>query len=126
MGTFHSKLKNAGSLIIYVPAFQVLYSDLDEKFGHFRRYQKSDLLRKLKNSGFEVTKSRYSDSIGFFAWLFIKIKGYSPEKSKEKSMGIYDKYAFPLSKLLDALGCKFLFGKNLLVYAQKSKSSLFM
>jgi len=69
LNELNSKLKNAGSLIIYVPAFQDIYSDLDKKFGHFRRYQKSDLLRKLKNSGFEATKSHYSDSIGFFAWL---------------------------------------------------------
>ncbi len=116
-----SRLKDGGSLIIYVPAFQVLYSDLDEKVGHFRRYQKRDLLRKLKKSGFEVTKFFYSDSIGFFAWLYVKMKGYSPEKSVETSMRIYDKFVFPLSKLIDALGCKFLFGKNLLVYAKKSK-----
>lgn len=115
------RLKDSGSLIIYVPAFQILYSDLDEKVGHFRRYQKSDLLRKLKKSGFEVTKFCYADSIGFFAWLYMKIKGYSPEKSEETSMRIYDKFIFPLSKLLDALGCKFLFGKNLLVYAKKFK-----
>lgn len=116
----NSKLKDGGSLIIYVPAFQLLYSELDDKVGHYRRYQKKDLLAKLTRSGFIVSQSCFSDSIGFFAWLYIKIKGYSPGNSGDKSMRIYDKYIFPFSRLLDAVGCKYFFGKNLLVYAQKN------
>jgi SAM-dependent methyltransferase len=115
----YSKIKPGGSLIIYVPAFQLLYSELDEKVGHYRRYEKKDLLEKLNESGFAVAKFRYSDSIGFFAWLYIKVKGYSATKSEDKSMKIYDKYVFPLSKICDNLGCKYLFGKNILVVAQK-------
>ena len=115
----NSKIKNGGSLIIYVPAFQFLYSELDEKVGHYRRYEKQDLFMKLNKAGFRVNKSNFSDSIGFFAWLYIKIKGYSSDKTEDQSMKIYDKYIYPISRLLDTLGCKHLFGKNILVYAQK-------
>lgn len=66
-----------------------------------------------------MAKFRYSHSIGFFAWLYIKAKGYSATKSEDKSMKIYDKYVFTLSKICDNLGCKYLFGKNILVVAQK-------
>ena len=34
---------DGGQLVVYVPAFQFLYSRLDEKAGHFRRYSKKDL-----------------------------------------------------------------------------------
>ena len=115
----NTKLNTGGKLTIYVPAFQAIYSELDEKVGHYRRYEKQELLKKLNSAGFKVDKFYYSDSIGFFAWLYIKIRGYNSEKADGKIMKIYDKYIFPLSKILDELGCKFIFGKNILVYAQK-------
>jgi SAM-dependent methyltransferase len=115
----NTKLNTGGKLVIYVPAFQALYSELDEKVGHYRRYEKQELLKKLNSAGFRVDKFYYSDSIGFFAWLYVKLRGYNPEKSDGTSMKIYDKYIFPLSKILDEIGCKFIFGKNILVYAQK-------
>ncbi len=115
----NTKLITGGKLIIYVPAFQALYSELDEKVGHYRRYEKQELLIKLNSAGFKVDKFYYSDSIGFFAWLYVKLRGYNSEKADGKSMKIYDKYIFPLSKMLDEFGCKFIFGKNILVYAHK-------
>lgn len=115
----YSKLKNGGSLVIYVPAFPILYSAIDEKVGHFRRYHKRDLLEKLKTAGFAVTSSHYSDSLGFFVWLYIKFRGYSSVNEHSKARYIYDKILFPLSKGLDILGLRFAFGKNLLVYAKK-------
>lgn len=118
----YAKLKPSGTLIIYVPAFQVLYSKLDEKIGHYRRYEKKDLLAKLRRAGFVVREASYADCIGFFAWLYIKIRGYSEQKAQDKSMQIYDRYIFPVSKIFDALGCKYIFGKNILVYAQKPHS----
>lgn len=115
----NTKLNTGGKLVVYVPAFQALYSELDEKVGHYRRYEKRELLKKLNNAGFRVDKFYYSDSIGFIAWLYLKLKGYNSEKAGVKSMKIYDKYIFPLSKILDKFGCKFIFGKNILVYARK-------
>jgi len=116
----HSKLKAGGVLIIYVPAFKMLYSEFDEKIGHYRRYERRSLLKKLNQSGFVVDSSCYSDSIGFFAWLYLKIKGYSKKGSSADSMKFYDKFIFPLSEIFDDLGFKYLFGKNILVYAKKS------
>jgi hypothetical protein len=119
LNQLNSKIKSGGALIIYVPAFQLLYSELDEKVGHYRRYEKKALIIKLNNAGFRVSNFYFSDSIGFFAWLYIKMKGYSSKKNGVKSMRLYDKYIFPISRLMDALGCKYIFGKNILVYAQK-------
>ena len=38
----------------------------------------------------------------------------------DKSISIYDRFGFPISRILDRLGGKFLFGKNILVVARKS------
>ena len=120
----NSKLNEDGALVIYVPAFQILYSGLDEHIGHYRRYAKRDLINKLEKAGFDIAGVSYMDSIGFFAWLYTKLRGYVPSQSVDGSMRSYDRFIFPISRLLDELGFKFIFGKNLLVYAQKSKADL--
>jgi SAM-dependent methyltransferase len=114
------KLNPLGILAIYVPAFELLYSHTDAAIGHYRRYSRRELMQKLLIAGYEIEHCYYADSIGFFAWLYHKIKGRnSDEKLDGESMRIYDKYIFPISKFLDLIGFRFLFGKNLLVYARK-------
>lgn len=108
-----------GKLIVYVPAFQFLYSKLDEELGHYRRYGKKELVQKLRSSGYVVVKCQYSDSIGFFAWLFTKLSGSTGDESNIRMMKIYDRMIFPISKGFDFIGFKFVFGKNLIAYCVK-------
>ena len=46
--------------------------------------------------------------------------GYNPESGIGSSACFYDKYLFPISRLLYRLGCKYLFGKNIVVVPQKT------
>jgi hypothetical protein len=93
----------------------MLFSDLDRSVGHFRRYTKVDLREKLQTNGFKVRKLQFADSLGFFASLLIRFTGYKSKGNLGglKSIKLYDKYIFPLSKSLDMIGLKYLFGKNL-------------
>jgi SAM-dependent methyltransferase len=45
---FDAKLKPRGRLLIYVPAFQVLFSSMDRNVGHVRRYSRKDLSDKVR------------------------------------------------------------------------------
>jgi SAM-dependent methyltransferase len=65
-----SELRMDGTLVIFVPAFEVLMSDLDRKLGHYRRYTTGSLRRLLENAGFTVTALRYYNLTGFFGWLW--------------------------------------------------------
>lgn len=114
-------LKDNGILAIYVPAFMCLYSEMDRKVGHYRRYAKSELIEKLKVSGYTIIQCHYCESVGFFASLAIKWFGYKKGSAlgNQRSLKIYDNYIHPLNKILDNMGCKYLFGKNLLVIARK-------
>ena len=69
----------------------------------------------------QLLNYRYVDSIGFFAWLSLRLKGYGDNNKlgSGNSLKIYDKVVYPISAVLDWLGFKYLFGKNLLVIAQK-------
>ena len=71
--------------------------------------------------GFEVKSIYYSDSIGFFASLMMKLVGYDRDNGigSPASLKIYDRYILPFSKFFDAIGLKLLFGKNIIAVAKK-------
>ena len=119
----HLKLKKNGFLCIFVPAFNFLYSDLDKNIGHYRRYNIKDMTEKLKLANFAIKEAYYFDSIGFFIWwLYLKVfkLKLTNDQSSNNHLLLYDKFIMPLSIFLDRLGFKFLFGKNLIVIAQKN------
>jgi SAM-dependent methyltransferase len=112
-------LKPTGELVNYIPAFPILFSGLDVSVGHFRRYTKRELKLKLEEAGYKVDKIHYVDSLGFPASLLLRIIGYRSRGNIGglRSMRIYDRYIFPFSKILDQIGFKWLFGKNIVVYS---------
>ncbi|HEV8229238.1 MAG TPA: methyltransferase domain-containing protein, partial [Candidatus Limnocylindria bacterium] len=65
-----SELRMDGRLVIFVPAFELLMSDLDRRLGHYRRYTTGSLRRLLEGAGFTVTALRYYNLTGFLGWLW--------------------------------------------------------
>jgi predicted RNA methylase len=120
LSNFFNHLNDNGKLGIFVPANQFLYSHVDEKLGHFRRYSRFELEEKVKQAGFKIDECYFVDSLGLFAWFFVKV--FKVEISSEGSilLKIYDKFIWPISETLDFLGLRFLFGKNLLLLASKA------
>jgi hypothetical protein len=114
-----NKMEKGGKIAIYVPALPILFSDLDRNVGHFRRYKKSELLRKVKLAGYEVDKCYYNDCVGVLASLLLRILGYKNKAGlgSKKSLLLYDHYAYPISKILDRLIFRYLIGKNLFLFA---------
>jgi SAM-dependent methyltransferase len=56
-------LKPGGHLAISVPSYQFLYANNDRVAHHFRRYTRGDLVRKLRQAGFEVRKATYVNCV---------------------------------------------------------------
>jgi len=121
LSEIYKKLNSNGILAIYVPALQILYSDLDARIGHYRRYSRAELRQKLILAGFEIKKNHYVDSIGFFAALLTKMLGYQGKLGlgNSKSLQVYDQMIFPISRVCDSIGFSNLFGKNLFFVARK-------
>lgn len=107
-------MKPGGRALIYVPALEVLFSSMDKKVGHYRRYSRSSLSALLTGAGFELRSCTYCDSLGFPATLLFKWLGNDSGSLSKLPVILYDRIAFPLSRLLDFF-CGRLFGKN--VYA---------
>ena len=116
-------LKSEGRIGIYVPAHPILFSKMDETVGHVRRYRKSELVEKVKKAGFEVKSVQYDDFIGFFASLAVKFLGYGKSGiGSAKSLQIYDWMIYPISKILDIFGFRYILGKNILLIAANNNS----
>ncbi len=59
-------LMRGGRLIIFVPAFNFLWSKHDETNHHYRRYSKLELLHQLQQAGFSVERISYWNFSTFF------------------------------------------------------------
>lgn len=93
-------LKPGGRLILWVPAFQFLYSEFDRKIGHYRRYRKSGLRARLMRAGYQVPEIRYMNSAGALAWLVVaRLMRRAPTGGAPVS--VYDKCFVPVLRRLE-------------------------
>ena len=114
----HQKLKAEGKLLVYVPAFECLWSSLDDKVCHHRRYTKTTLRRLVEQEGIAIESVRYADCLGFVAALVFRLLQRSASTLTETSIGFYDRWLFPPSRILDRLFDRW-FGKNVYVLCRK-------
>lgn len=112
------RLKPGGKLLVYVPAFELLFSSMDRKVGHFRRYRRRPLMRLISATGFEVEHATYVDSLGFFASLLYRIGDQGGGEINRRLLAAYDRFVFPMSRLLDRVTGRF-FGKNVAALARR-------
>jgi SAM-dependent methyltransferase len=110
-------LKPGGRLLVFVPALQGLMSKLDLIHGHFRRYDRKDLMKKIAGAGGEVHLCRYFDVIGVVPWLILnkllRSTGFNPALIQ-----INDRLVVPMSRVLERVVSP-PFGKNLIMVAEK-------
>ena len=65
----HRRLAPGGTLTLWVPAFELLYSRFDEMLGHCRRYRLRGLVDLVNGSTFQVLDARYVNAAGWLSWL---------------------------------------------------------
>lgn len=99
----NSLLKDDGLFILTVPANSALYGEKDVAFGHYRRYNKTEILSKLLECGFDV--------IDYYSWgsailsrlnrMFTKkLKKADIDLNKQSLESSYGTPSSPLIKLL--------------------------
>jgi SAM-dependent methyltransferase len=112
------KLAPGGRILVYVPAFDVLFSSMDRKVGHHRRYRRGQLVALVQQAGLEVIAARYVDCFGFLATFVYKALGSGKGGIDRRSLIAFDRFLFPLSRLCDLVLSRFV-GKNVYVVARK-------
>lgn len=132
--TILNKLKDNGIIIITVPAFQFLYTAHDKRYGHYRRYNRKQLLALLRQGKNEIRikKCHYFYTSMFLIrllFMFRKDKFYGHDakgwKYSEKNiltitMRLILNIDFWVNKVLDIVGIH-LPGLSLLAVCKKEK-----
>ena len=106
-----AKLRPGARLLIYVPAFAALWTGLDDRVRHYRRYTRATLGALAASAGLQVDECRYADSLGFFATIAFRLIGDKGGNISPAAIKAYDRFAIPLSMALDKITAPF-FGKN--------------
>ncbi len=103
-------VKKDGYLVLTVPAHMHLYGKRDKTWGHYRRYDRNSLVRKLKSlEGCKVESISYWNLLGYFAYFFFEKIMNQPIKEEFR----YKQTAFSklIRSILDlVLKCEELFG----------------
>jgi SAM-dependent methyltransferase len=132
LANIHSLLKDGGLFIMTVPQHKFLWGRLDVIVRHKRRYQRSDLIRKMITNGFKI---KYATSFVFalfpLMWLSrIFDKGKTTFNSNEEIelenrlvLNPFVNWLFDsimkIDELLINLGVSLPFGGTLIVIARK-------
>jgi SAM-dependent methyltransferase len=69
---FHRVVRPGGKILIFVPTFMFLWGIQDDVSNHRRRYRLPELLRIIREAGFEVERSSYANITFFMPVLVIR------------------------------------------------------
>lgn len=69
---FHRVVRPGGKILIFVPTFMFLWGIQDDVSNHRRRYRLPELLRVIRQAGFEVERSSYANITFFMPVLVIR------------------------------------------------------
>lgn len=119
VGEFYRVLRRGGEVLLYLPAFPLLYSSMDKHVGHYRRYTKADVQRLFDDNKWLVKEVRYADFLGWFASLVFKFSHNDSGTPSKQMLKLYDKVFYPISLFLDKITFGKILGKNIIIRVAK-------
>jgi len=57
-------------VLIFVPAVEAAYGNLDAALGHYRRYSRRRLARMFDAAGLDLHVLKFTNPIGLLGWMF--------------------------------------------------------
>jgi 2-polyprenyl-3-methyl-5-hydroxy-6-metoxy-1,4-benzoquinol methylase len=91
-------LRPGGTLVVWVPAFEPLYSEFDRRIGHHRRYRKASMKAVMEGAGLEVVDLRYVNAVGAMAWWLVA-KRLGREPTATGNVKLFDRFVPMLRRL---------------------------
>jgi SAM-dependent methyltransferase len=86
-------LRPRGLLVMTIPAFQSLWGDHDELYGHFRRYRAPEIAERLQRAGLEILQLTYFEPLYFLPlWLYRKWKRKWRTGSRSGELAAHDDF----------------------------------
>jgi len=115
-----SVTRPGGHLLLFVPAFEFLYTSLDQLAGHLRRYRLDSLSQVLPESGVRVKRLEYFNPVGGVGWFAQKLVKHEDLDSgvMGAQIRIFDRYVLPLSRMFNPLTRR-VFGQSIVCVVEK-------
>jgi SAM-dependent methyltransferase len=118
----YDAIEPGGRIYFYLPAFNHLWTSMDDLVGHHRRYTRSQLIALVSQAGFTHEDSGYTDFLGYFAtWAVKWMEHFQRQPTgvvNKRLLVAYDRFAFPVSRALSVI-FKRVVGKNVYIAARK-------
>lgn len=111
-------LRPGGAMLVFGPAMEVLYSELDHRAGHYRRYDTDGLRRLIEQAGLQPVYIRYFDVLGVLPYLVV-YRLLRRDAISGGSMWAYDRVLIPLSRVVQKAVPAPPLGKNVIAVAVK-------
>ncbi len=105
-----------GTIVVWVPGYQSLYSDFDRRVGHVRRYTPATLASAIRRAGLRAESVRPVNLLGGLAWWAAMRMGRS-RTPNSGAVGLYDRLVVPATRVLDRL-LPSPFGQSVLAVAR--------
>lgn len=118
LAQYTRRLQSGSSVFIYVPAHPSLFSEWDQRVGHFHRFTRCSIEAVVSAAGLRVLQSGYSDPVGAFVTWLMKTLRIAGKPLSPASVRAFDRLAYPLSTVLEPVFREFM-GKNVWVRAVK-------
>ncbi|MEW6267163.1 MAG: class I SAM-dependent methyltransferase [Thermodesulfobacteriota bacterium] len=113
-------LPPGGHLLLFVPACQALFGELDRLAGHLRRYSTRSLAALAPAESGRMVVLRYFNPLGGLGWW---LNGFSKplsldDESVNRRIRFFDRFVLPWSRALDPLTRSF-FGQSIVGVVEK-------
>jgi 2-polyprenyl-3-methyl-5-hydroxy-6-metoxy-1,4-benzoquinol methylase len=106
-----------GKIITIVPSFQKLFGSLDEAYGHYRRYSKSDFIAIAQQLDLSLICMRYFNVMGILGWIYSS-KLRRKRTLSRTSVAVFDRLIAPVCSVVEKK-INPPFGLSLLAVLQK-------
>ncbi len=97
---FYDILQPGGRVIILVPHDPKLYTAVDKTLGHFRRYTRKELSKKIEDAGFKLVRCWGFNRVGGLGWR-VSGKILRKDTLSPGQMGMFE-FLMPIIRLLES------------------------
>jgi SAM-dependent methyltransferase len=113
-------LRPGGALLVFGPALERLYSELDHKAGHYRRYSLQRLRELAQRAGLRIISLDYFDMLGVVPY-FLVYTWLRRTKIRSSTLWGYDRLMVPVSRSVQRVLRHPPVGKNVVLIARKDE-----
>jgi GT2 family glycosyltransferase/SAM-dependent methyltransferase len=112
-----ASLAPGGRLVALVPAKRWLFGTLDERLGHFRRYEREEFEQKIVQAGFEIEKMLWLNAVGIVGW-FANSRILKHETIPRRHIRVFERLV-PFARALDSVATSLVGGLSLICIARR-------